>query len=628
MFQIRWLWRNMTGKRKYLVMGLMLSVITMSMTVVVPKLSQMLIDDVIVGGMRERLAPLLLGMCGVQLARTVLRYVMVLFMEFSSQHLIMKLRQSIFDTLINQELRFYDKNRTGDLITRVTGDMEYVRHTCAQIVYTFTDSIAVLLAAIVFLSTMSVGLTLCMLAVTPVIAVLSFVYVRRIKPIYANLREKLSRLNTAAQENIAGNRVVRAFAREDYEIEKFDQCSREYRKANLVAAYKWQAFSPVIDLFCQILSVIMILAGGIFVINGSLTYGELTAFSGLTWALSSPMRNMGNILNDIQRFFASADKVIEVFYSRPLIVDRYDCVDKETRLEGKIEFQDVSFAYGSQPVLSHLSFSVNPGETLAIMGPTGSGKTTLVNLICRFYDVTEGRVLVDDVDVRMWKLSKLRGSIGLAAQDVFLFSDTIDGNIAYGDPDMPEEDVYKYASAAAADPFIRRMEEGYNTIVGERGVGLSGGQRQRIALARALAIQPPILILDDTTSAVDMETEQFIQHQLRDLEFNCTKIIVAQRISSVKDADRIMILQDGQVDMGTHAQLMARPGYYREICELQNVPNLPPLDPEAVAAYERQKAARAAGEAAEKEAARRRLRPKRRPAAEQKEPALAGGKGE
>lgn len=612
----------MTGKRKYLVMGLSLSVITMAMTVIVPKLSQLLIDDVIVGGAREKLIPLLVAMCGVQLIRTVLRYVMVLFMEFSSQHLIMNLRQKIFDNVINQEMRFFDKNRTGDLITRVTGDMEYVRHTCAQIVYTFTDSVSVLLAAIVFLATMSVGLTLCMVAVTPVIAFLSFFYVRRIRPIYGNLREKLSLLNTAAQENIAGNRVVRAFAREDYEIEKFDRCSRDFRKANLVAAYKWQAFSPVIDLFCQILSVIMILAGGVFVINGSLTYGELTAFSGLTWALANPMRNMGNILNDIQRFFASADKVIEVFYSKPLIVDRYDCVDKEARLDGKIEFKDVSFAYGDRPVFQHLNFLIQPGETVAIMGPTGSGKTTLINLICRFYDTAGGQVLVDDCDVRMWKLSKLRGSIGLAAQDVFLFSDTIDGNVAYGNPDMPEEDVIKYAAAAAADPFIQKMEEGYNTIVGERGVGLSGGQRQRIALARALAIEPPILILDDTTSAVDMETEQFIQHQLRSLTFNCTKIIIAQRISSVKDASRIMILQDGRLDIGTHDQLIAKPGYYREICELQNVPGLPALDPEAVAAYERCKAARAGGEPAKK-----RLRPKRRLDDAKQEPALAGAKG-
>ena len=606
----------MTGKRKYLVMGLILSVVTMAMTVIIPKLSQVLVDDVIVGGMREKLVPLLIAMCGVQLVRTVLRYVMVLFMEFSSQHLIMNLRQKIFDNVINQEMRFFDKNRTGDLITRVTGDMEYVRHTCAQIVYTFTDSVSVLIAAIVFLSTMSVGLTLCMVAVTPVIAFLSFFYVKRIRPIYGDLREKLSSLNTAAQENIAGNRVVRAFAREDYEIDKFDQCSKDYRKANLVAAYKWQAFSPVIDLFCQILSVIMILAGGIFVINGSLTYGELTAFSGLTWALANPMRNMGNILNDIQRFFASADKVIEVFYSKPLIVDRYDCVDKAERLDGKIEFRDVSFAYGDRPVFDHLNFVIQPGETVAIMGPTGSGKTTLVNLICRFYDTTGGQVLIDGADVRMWKLSKLRGSIGLAAQDVFLFSDTIDGNVAYGNPDMPEEDVVKYAAAAAADPFIRKMEEG------ERGVGLSGGQRQRIALARALAIEPPILILDDTTSAVDMETEQFIQHQLRSLAFNATKIIVAQRISSVKDASRILILQDGRLDIGTHAELIQKPGYYREICELQNVPGLPPLDPEEVAAYERKKAARAEGEPPKK-----RLRQKRRLDDAKREPALAGAKG-
>lgn len=578
MFQLRWLWRNMESKRKYFILGVILSVTTMSMVVIIPKLSQLLVDDVINGGQVEKLVPILLAMCGVQLLRTVLRYIMVLFFEFSSQHLVMQVRNRIFSGLVNQELRFYDRNRTGDLITRVTGDIEYVRHTCAQIIYIFTDSISVMLAAIIFLSTMHIGMTLCMLVVAPIIGLLSFFYIRKIRALYGNMREKLSRLNTAAQENIAGNRVVKAFAREDYEIEQFDQRSQEFRKANLTAAYRWQMFSPVIDLLTQILTVIMVLAGGLFIIDGSLTYGELAAFSGLTWALANPMRNMGNILNDLQRFFTSADKVIEVFYAVPTIIDRHDCVDTTERIKGKISFDNVSFAYGKDIVLSSLNFTINPGETVAIMGPTGSGKTTLINLIARFYDVNEGRVLVDDIDVGMWKLSKLRGSIGLATQDVFLFSDTIDGNIAYGDPEMPENDVKKYASSAAASPFIEKMEEGYDTIVGERGVGLSGGQRQRIALARALAVRPPILILDDTTSAVDMETEHYIQSELEALDFPCTKIIIAQRISSVKDADRIMILKDRRLDIGTHESLLGKAGYYREICELQNVPNLPVLE--------------------------------------------------
>ena len=241
------------------------------------------------------------------------------------------------------------------------------------------------------------------------------------------------------------------------------------------------------------------------------------------------------------------------------------------RLRGEVEFKNVSFKYGNKTVLEDISFHIAPGETVAIMGETGSGKTTLINLIPRFYDTAGGELLVDGVNVRMRKLSQLRKNIGMATQDVLLYSDTIDGNIAYGDSSMPEEDVKHYAKLAAADGFVSKMPEGYETLIGERGVGLSGGQKQRISLARALAIKPAVLILDDTTSAVDMETEKHIQESLRTLDFPCTKIIIAQRISSTKDADKIIILEDGKIkEMGTHEQLFAQKGYYYDVFRLQN----------------------------------------------------------
>lgn len=571
MFEIRWMWRNLTGKKPYLIIGLLLSILTSSMMVFIPMLTSYLIDDVIVGGQTQKLVPILIAMCAVQLARTGLRYLMVYCLEIASQHLIMTLRKSIFNTIIFQELRFYDTNRTGDIITRVTGDMEYIRHAIAWVSYMFTDSVSLFLATVIYLATVNVGLTGIMVAVLPIIGVSSILYTKRVRSIYADQRERLSALNTAAQENIAGNRVVKAFAREDYEIERFDACSKAYRKATMRAAYKWQTFFPVLDLIGNLLTVIAVLCGGIFVMNGSLTAGGLAAFLSLTACLANPMRNFGSILNDMQRFFTSAGKVIEIYYSKPTIADRHDCIEKTGRTAGKICFEDVSFAYKKDMVLEHISFTIQPGESIAIMGPTGSGKTTLVNLIARLYDVTGGKVLVDDVDVRMWKLSELRSSIGMATQDVFLFSDTVDGNIAYGDVSLPEQKVREFARKAAAHDFIEKMEQGYDTIVGERGVGLSGGQRQRIALARALAISPPILILDDTTSAVDMETEHYLQESLAKLEFPCTKLLIAQRISSVRYADRIFILDGGKLDIGTHDELVRRNSYYREICQLQNV---------------------------------------------------------
>jgi len=386
------------------------------------------------------------------------------------------------------------------------------------------------------------------------------------------LREKLSHLNTAAQENISGNRVVKAFAREDYEIEKFDKCSVEFSQTNKKTAMTWLTYFPYIETFANLMPIVLLVVGGIFIMKGQLTMGEYVAFSGLIWAVQNPMRMLGNIMNEFQRFSAASEKVMEIYYSEPHIVDKEDAIDLPERFKGKVEFKNVSFQYddGILPVLHNISFVANPGETIAIMGETGCGKTSLIQLIPRFYEPTEGEVLVDGINVNDMKLTQLRRNIGLATQDVLLYSDTIDGNIAYGDSSLTKEEVEKFAKYSAAAKFITKMPEGYDTVVGERGVGLSGGQKQRISLARALAVKPAILILDDTTSAVDMETEKQIQHSLNELDFPCTKIIIAQRISTTKFADKILIIQDGRItESGTHDELVAQKGYYHSLVQLQ-----------------------------------------------------------
>ena len=315
--------------------------------------------------------------------------------------------------------------------------------------------------------------------------------------------------------------------------------------------------------------LVTVFVGGLFIIWGELTPGQLAIFTSLSWALSNPMRELGNLLNDLQRFSTSVSKVMEIYYAKPSIADAPDAVSHE-KMRGDIEFQDVSFKIDSQQILSHVSFSVKAGQTVAVMGPTGGGKTTLIHLLARFYDVTEGKVLVDGCDVKMWKLSELRSGIGTATQDVFLFSDTVEGNVAFGNQDLTLDEVKDFARRADAAEFIEKLPEGYDTIIGERGVGLSGGQRQRIALARALAVQPGILVMDDTTSAVDSETEQYIQDQLRHLPFSCTKFIIAQRISSMRDADLILVLKDGEiVERGTHSELLRQRGYYWQTYCLQ-----------------------------------------------------------
>ena len=578
MFLLRWLWKNMSGCRAIYIIALCLTVICQSMYIITPYFTQQITDTFIVNenavqNITEHsdvLIFMLAAMVGFTVLRCMIQYASNMIYEHSSQTLIYRVRKVLFDRIEKQDAAFYNVYRTGDIMTRVTSDLDMVRHSIAWIIKTIVECIVLFSASLIFFFTMDWLMALCMIALTPVILFITWLFKRKAGPLYVDLREKLSRMNTAAEENISGNRVVKAFAREDYEISQFDKYSQEYNKANKKAAFMWLKFFPFLEITAQSLTVVMIIAGGLFVVSGRITIGQYAAFAGLIWTLSNPMRTLGNIVNDLQRFSASANKIIEIYYGSPKIVDRNDAVDKPGRFDGRVEFDHVSFSYGNTEVLKDISFTVDPGETVVIMGETGSGKTTLAELIPRIYDVKSGEVRVDGVNVGKLKLKQLRKNIGFATQDVLLYSDTIDGNISFGDSDMPEEDVVKYAKAADADGFVRKLSDGYNTIVGERGVGLSGGQKQRISLARALAVKPAILILDDTTSAVDLETEKHIQQSLDSLDFPCTKIIIAQRISTAKYADKIIVLKDGKIlEQGTHEELIQQNGYYREVYELQ-----------------------------------------------------------
>lgn len=577
-FSLRFVWEKLKGRRWMLFLGILVSILCSAAVIINPLLSQELVDVAIANGDHGLLIRLLILMCLVVLIRTALLFLRKVLFELSSQMMITNIRMAIFNNIQHQEMSFFDKMRAGDLITRSNGDINNVRHFVAYTTYVAIETPVLFLAAALSLMFISPVLTLSLLAALPILGVTSYLYSKKVAPIYQAIRRNFAQLNIQAQENIEGNRVVKAFAGEDREIDKFAKISAEYKEQNLRAAYAWNKVVPIIEFLAQLLTFITLLVGGLLVINDTITIGELSVFTGLTWALALPMRNVSSLLNDYQRFKTSVVKIIELCEASPLIADRHDAIAAEGKLSGKLEFRNVSFSYkkGGEKVLDNISFTAEPGETVAIMGPTGSGKTTLINLIARFYDTTEGAILLDDVDLRMRKLSDIRRSVAIATQDVFLFSDTVDGNIAYSDPDMEESKTRQYATLAAADDFIRHMEDSYDTIIGERGVGISGGQKQRLALARAMAAEAPVLILDDTTSAVDMETEKYIQKSLRELPVKCTKLIIAQRISSVKHADKIMILEDGKLTIGTHETLAATNGYYRSICEFQDVKGLPP----------------------------------------------------
>ena len=568
---IRWLWGCADHKSHVrIITAMVISAVTSLMLLVNPSLTATLVDEVIIAENPEPLLGILAVMLIVKLAREGARYLMIVLLETASQNTVYSLRRTLFAKLQFQDTRFFDRNRTGDLMTRMSADLDWCRHFISYMDYAVVDCVFMFLGTLILFFCVSWKLTLCLAVVTPILMLITKVYSGKVRPLFVAMRERLSEMNTAAQENIAGNRVVRAFAREKYEEEAFERRNAAFRDSQLTINKMWLSFYPFIELLANSMTIITVFLGGFFIILGEITPGELTIFTQLSWALSNPMRQLGNLINDTQRFATSATKIMELYYGRPHIADRPDAVDHDD-MKGAIAFKNVTFHFDRQEVLHDISFAVKPGQTLAIMGPTGSGKTTIINLLARCYDVSSGSVEVDGCDVKNWKLQQLRRHLGVATQDVFLFSDTVDGNIAFGNQALTEAQVHEYARIADADEFISKLSEGYDTLIGERGVGLSGGQKQRIALARALAMEPRILIMDDTTSALDSETERYIQEQLRHLPFPCTKIIIGQRISAVKDADQILILQEGKItERGTHEELLKNHGYYWETYALQN----------------------------------------------------------
>lgn len=579
MFQIKWLWQNLKGYRGRYILALLSTVVLAASTLIQGLIIADIIDKVFNPLLKnpevtQEVINLLVSQVVLLIAftfcRTSFAYLSIMTYETCSQGVVFKLRNHLYVNMQKQDPSFYSSNRTGDLMTRLTGDMDMIRHTTCWVFRMLIDCIVLFVTTSICFIVKDALFALCLLAVTPFIYIATVLFSKKVGPLYVELREKMSQLNTCAQENISGNRVVKAFAQEEYECDKFEEKNKDFKKANLEATLLWLKYAPYIDGLSQSLSVAVLLVGGIFLINGRISLGTFTLFNGLCWTLTNPMRTMGMILNDLQRFFASASKIIELFYARSTIHTRHDAVKKTGRCSGEISFKNVSLKMHGTEILKNINLDIKKGETVAIMGPTGCGKTSLINLLPRFTDTSSGEITIDNIPVTRMDLNYLRKAIGIATQEVFLFSETVDGNIAYGDTLLSEEEVATFAKAASVD-FIDKLPEGFNTVIGERGTGLSGGQKQRIALARAIAVKPSILILDDTTSAVDLETEKHIQNALDNLDFDCTKIIVAQRISTTKRADKIVILDKGEiVQVGTHAELIAQEGYYKEVFILQN----------------------------------------------------------
>jgi ATP-binding cassette subfamily B multidrug efflux pump len=558
--------------------GILSIFLSIGFSLLQPLLIRSLINSGIAAGQHRQLIVIAIAIMVVALLSAITSYFRSMTTQWIGEKVSYDLRNRLFRHLEALSFTFYDASQTGQLLSRLTEDIRNIRRFYSPALRVFLQTSVLVLGSVFIMFTLNWQLALLALAIVPVLLCVTLVFGARVRPRFLRAQQQYGQAMNVLQENLAGMRLVRAFGREHFESAKFATAGMTYYNRQMDAAKLSVLANANMPMITGVGTALVIGVGGLEVIHGQIQIGTLLAFYLYLTQLTDPIRQIGSIVNNIALALASTERVYEVLERRPRIVTPPDAYHP-TEVRGDVVFEDVRFAYTreSQDILRGISISAPPGSVVALVGATGSGKSSIIQLLARFYDVRAGSVRVDGVDVRQWDLPTLRANVGFVLQETFLFSDSIHENIAYGRPDATRADVIAAAQAAQAHNFIARLPEGYDTLLGERGVNLSGGQKQRVAIARALLLNPRILVLDDATSSVDMETEYEIQQALNVLMEGRTTFIIAQRLSSVRTADQICVLHDGEiVERGTHADLLALGGQYRQIYDVQTQGTSPP----------------------------------------------------
>lgn len=537
--------------------------IAVMLDLVSPRFTQHIIDDVIVDGHTEKLCIFLLGIFSVGVGRCIFQFIKEYTFDCTGSNIASAIRKDLFMHVQGLSAEFFDRNETGELMSRVKEDVDRIWDGLSYVGMLLIEVAVHTTIVLIFMFSYSIPLALIAMGAMILCACVAIIMERKLDKVYEEISEENAKLNTVAEENLAGVRTVKAFAREEFEIKKFLAHNNRYYELNMKQSKVFVKYYPYFSLITKILPLVILMVGGRFVIDNKMSLGALGAMVEYSNNIVWPMEMLGWLTNSFSSAVAS-NRRVKKLYQETAAVKEADNPVVLDEIKGKIAFENVSFCKADKiNIIDNISFVVEPGHTLGIMGETGSGKSTIANLMSRFYDVTEGSIKIDDEDIRNMTLAQVRGSISQVMQDVFLFSDTIAENIKLGRRDsIGEKEIKRAAAKAEVSEFAERMQSGYDTVIGERGVGLSGGQKQRISIARAFSKGTPILVFDDSTSALDMETEQQIQKSLNSLD-GVTKIIIAHRISSVKNADEIIVLSEGKIaERGTHRQLLDMRGLY------------------------------------------------------------------